>query len=277
MEHWKEYTDSLIKEISNLPQSLIFILLGDFAKKKAKCVDPRHTLLTWSHPSPINRNNTIDSPKNFKYCDAFVKTNDILEGSGLCKINWDPDLGYVRLKQLQPLMDIWPLTNITKDELWIFTDGGAVRNGKHNCVASWAYWMTDGVEMRYASNLVTPVNIPGEVFKTSNNRGELTAILFAMNSILAENPFTYKCIKIVSDSDISIKGIDKRGLENKKNVDLLQPAKDALANLRTATTVTFHHTNSHKVNKHPAHSLEWFIWHGNNIADALCGISLENK
>ena len=49
---WNDYIDALMCEISLLPQKIIFILLGDTARKTAKLLDQRrHMICEWDCPS----------------------------------------------------------------------------------------------------------------------------------------------------------------------------------------------------------------------------------
>lgn len=153
----------------------------------------------------------------------------------------------------------------------IFTDGGASRNGKIDCVASWAYHiMPEGIQ---ASGLV-----PTEkgVVSASNNRGELYAIYSAL--LYLKNNVNKKVV-IVSDSEYSIKCIEVWGptwiknpskLTEKKNLDIIIPIIQLVKDLRKFSDIKFQHTKSHLREPNNHNSYEWFIWYGNNIVDKLC-------
>jgi len=52
---WKEYTDKLIKDISDKTDSVIFLLLGSFAQSKIKFIDTeKHFIIKGVHPSPLS-------------------------------------------------------------------------------------------------------------------------------------------------------------------------------------------------------------------------------
>ncbi len=176
-----------------------------------------------------------------------------------------------------PVTDADPAP-ITPDTLYVFADGGAIANGKPECEASWAFFFTDGVNTVRASGKVEPKFLIGCKFQASNNRGELTAILHAMEYLLGLHgtapPTTYKSIIIISDSDLSIKGIDQRDLIGKMNVDLLSPSKDYVARLRTKTPVSFRHVRAAHDIKLPEDPHERFLWYGNKIVDSLCNVVL---
>lgn len=320
---WSRYTDALIRELSNLPQSVIFILLGEFAQRKKKLIDLRkHVVLEWGHPSPLNSANKTDNPKNFKYCDAFVRTNDMLIMRGQPPIVWDPDgvaapvigladipggefitgrvvtgpvvagvkvstpadapahANIITLTREAAAEDPAPLTVGTT---WLFTDGGSRGNGKQNCSASWAYYITDGCNVSLGYGIVEEKHIPGEVFRASNNRGELTALLRGLEYIAAAD--IRSKVMVVSDSEYSINCLDKwadawfanpakHKLGEKKNLDLITPAKEALDTIRARTCLDFKHVNSHLQEPRDSESEEWFLWKCNDIVDRLCGKAL---
>jgi uracil-DNA glycosylase len=54
-ELWHEYTDKLIKDISDKTEKIIFILLGSFAQSKIKIIDTKkHVIIKGVHPSPLS-------------------------------------------------------------------------------------------------------------------------------------------------------------------------------------------------------------------------------
>lgn len=312
---WETYTNALIREISNLPRQLIFILFGTFATAKAELIDKRrHVILEWGHPSPLNKANQSDNPKNFKYCNVFTRVNDMLILRGAPPINWDPDADtsaavptlnearqMVAREEKSPLESPHIPTYITRETgsddpvpltintLWLFTDGGSRGNGKKNCRSSWAFYITDGCTVVIGHGVVKETNIPGEVYKSSNNRGELTALMNGLDFISHNlSKFTFDDIKVVSDSEYSINCLDKwasawfanpakHKLSEKKNLDLIVPAKEALDCIRTKTTLVFQHVNSHLVEPRETDTEEWFIWKCNDIVDKQCNIALGRK
>jgi len=317
---WAEYTDGIIKQICELPQRVIFILLGGFAQKKAKLISHRHIKLMWGHPSPVNNANKSDNPRHFKYCDVFTKTNQHLVTAGDTPIMFgdtmptisklptvaidDDDTVVVTFSDVAtdtssaaganaaPYVHstVYPGTYTSgqvavtdpagaKNTLFIFTDGGAIANGEPQCEASWGFYMTDGVYTARASGRVEPKFLPGCKFQASNNRGELMAILHALEYLLGHYAaggvvpaFTYNNIMIISDSKYSIEGIEHRDLNGKMNVDLIGPAKDYVAQLRKRGPVKFNHVHSHR--SAPEGAVERFYWLGNDVVDKLCNAVL---
>lgn len=79
---WTEFTDCVIKTISDKNEGVVFLLWGNYAKGKRDLIDSsRHFILEAAHPSPL-------AGGAFFGCRHFSKTNDILRNSGKEPINW---------------------------------------------------------------------------------------------------------------------------------------------------------------------------------------------
>ncbi len=71
---WEEFTDAVIKKLSNEREEIVFILWGAYAKEKGKNIDTsKHLVLEAPHPSPLS------SYRGFFGCKHFSKTNEYLE------------------------------------------------------------------------------------------------------------------------------------------------------------------------------------------------------
>lgn len=80
---WEEFTDSVIKILSDKKQHLVFILWGSYAQKKGAVIDPsKHLVLKSPHPSPLSAYN------GFFGCRHFSQTNTYLSLHGIKPINW---------------------------------------------------------------------------------------------------------------------------------------------------------------------------------------------
>jgi uracil-DNA glycosylase len=80
---WEEFTDSVIQNISQKKEGVIFLLWGRFAQDKAKIIDKnKHHILTAPHPSPFS------VYRGFFGCKHFSKTNKLLAEQGLKEIDW---------------------------------------------------------------------------------------------------------------------------------------------------------------------------------------------
>jgi uracil-DNA glycosylase len=78
---WEEFTDAVVKIISEQKENVVFLLWGSYAQKKGAVVDKtKHLILEAPHPSPLAR--------GFAGNKHFSKTNDYLESKGLKKIEW---------------------------------------------------------------------------------------------------------------------------------------------------------------------------------------------
>ena len=80
---WEEFTDSVIKIISEKVENVVFILWGSYAiKKKALINTSKHCILTAPHPSPLS------SYRGFFGCKHFSQTNTYLTSKGKTPIEW---------------------------------------------------------------------------------------------------------------------------------------------------------------------------------------------
>ena len=79
---WQEFTDAVIKYISDNCEGVVFMLWGNFARSKSGLIDhSRHYVLEAAHPSPLARG-------AFFGCRHFSKTNKILASNGHQQIDW---------------------------------------------------------------------------------------------------------------------------------------------------------------------------------------------
>lgn len=79
---WQEFTDAVIRTVSERCDGVVFLLWGRFAQSKAALIDrSRHHVLLAAHPSPL-------AGGAFFGCRHFSQTNDILRREGKSPINW---------------------------------------------------------------------------------------------------------------------------------------------------------------------------------------------
>ena len=79
---WQEFTDAVIKCISDNCEGVVFMLWGNFARTKSTIIDSsRHYVLEAAHPSPLARG-------AFFGCRHFSKANEYLQASGRSPIDW---------------------------------------------------------------------------------------------------------------------------------------------------------------------------------------------
>ena len=80
---WEEFTDIVIKRLSEREKPVIFILWGNNAKKKLSLIDRRrHYALMSAHPSPLS------ASRGFFGCNHFAEANRILKENGEEPIDW---------------------------------------------------------------------------------------------------------------------------------------------------------------------------------------------
>ena len=79
---WQEFTDAVIRYVSDNCDGVVFMLWGNFARTKTELIDhSRHYVLQAAHPSPLARG-------AFFGCRHFSKANEYLAATGRTKINW---------------------------------------------------------------------------------------------------------------------------------------------------------------------------------------------
>ena len=80
---WTQFTDAVIRKISDLKENIVFLLWGKHAQEKKALIDEtKHLTLKAAHPSPFA------ADKGFFGCRHFSKTNDYLVKHGIDPIDW---------------------------------------------------------------------------------------------------------------------------------------------------------------------------------------------
>jgi uracil-DNA glycosylase len=75
---WETLTDRAISLLNEQDRSIVFILLGGYAKKKSYLIDnPKHFVLHAAHPSPLSAHNGFFGSRVFSRTNAFLQENDI--------------------------------------------------------------------------------------------------------------------------------------------------------------------------------------------------------
>ena len=79
---WQEFTDAVIRYISDNCEGVVFMLWGNIARTKSELIDhSRHYVLEAAHPSPLARG-------AFFGCKHFSKANTYLTSIGRTPIDW---------------------------------------------------------------------------------------------------------------------------------------------------------------------------------------------
>src|SRR5665213_1448831 len=80
---WLQFTDQVIKKISDEKEGVVFLLWGKFAQQKQSLIDEtKHFVLKAAHPSPLSAHN------GFFGCKHFSKTNELLMKEHKNPIDW---------------------------------------------------------------------------------------------------------------------------------------------------------------------------------------------
>lgn len=80
---WEEFTNYVIKKISDEKEHCVFILWGNYAKRKGSIIDRnKHLVLESPHPSPFSAYNGFFGNKHFSQTNIYLKKNNKNE------INW---------------------------------------------------------------------------------------------------------------------------------------------------------------------------------------------
>jgi uracil-DNA glycosylase len=80
---WEQFTDAVIKTISEQKEHIVFLLWGAPAIKKQELIDTtKHLILTAPHPSPLS------AYRGFFGCKHFSQTNTYLQQYGRREIIW---------------------------------------------------------------------------------------------------------------------------------------------------------------------------------------------
>ncbi|MBB1251955.1 uracil-DNA glycosylase [Streptomyces alkaliterrae] len=85
---WETFTDAVIRAVAEREDPAVFVLWGNYAKKKLRLIDTeRHTVVQGAHPSPL-------SAKRFFGSRPFTQINEAVAAHGHEPIDWRlPDLG----------------------------------------------------------------------------------------------------------------------------------------------------------------------------------------
>ena len=80
---WMDFTDAVIKKISDEKKGIVFLLWGKFAQEKQVLIDAtKHHILKAAHPS------TLSAHSGFFGCKHFSKANQLLARQSLLAIDW---------------------------------------------------------------------------------------------------------------------------------------------------------------------------------------------
>lgn len=80
---WEQFTDAVIRALSERPVPMVFVLWGGYAQKKRALIDSaRHVIIESAHPSPLS------ARSGFFGSRPFSRINDALADFGRPPIDW---------------------------------------------------------------------------------------------------------------------------------------------------------------------------------------------
>lgn len=80
---WEQFTDAVIRTVSEKKEGIVFILWGRFAQQKEALIDKsKHFVLKAAHPSPFSAYNGFFGSK------PYSRTNELLVQQGKEPIDW---------------------------------------------------------------------------------------------------------------------------------------------------------------------------------------------
>ncbi len=80
---WEQFTDAAIRMLSREREHVVFLLWGNYARKKKTLVDEhKHLVLEAAHPSPLSAHT------GFFGCRHFSKANEYLQRYGIERVQW---------------------------------------------------------------------------------------------------------------------------------------------------------------------------------------------
>lgn len=72
---WENFTDAVIKKVSDEKEGVVFMLWGRFAQNKASLIDDtKHFVLKAPHPSPLSAYNGWFGSKHFSQANEYLKS-----------------------------------------------------------------------------------------------------------------------------------------------------------------------------------------------------------
>ncbi|MFA5616307.1 MAG: uracil-DNA glycosylase [Syntrophorhabdaceae bacterium] len=75
---WEEFTDAIMKKLSEEKENLVFMLWGNYARSKKTLIDnTKHLILEAPHPSPLSAYAGFFGCRHFSQCNHYLKTKKI--------------------------------------------------------------------------------------------------------------------------------------------------------------------------------------------------------
>lgn len=75
---WEEFTDAVIRTLAENKDNLVFILWGNYARKKGSFIDrERHCVIESAHPSPLSANQGFFGSRPFSRANAYLTAHGV--------------------------------------------------------------------------------------------------------------------------------------------------------------------------------------------------------
>ncbi len=80
---WEEFTDAIIRSVSEKKEHVVFLLWGAYAQRKGEIIDrSKHHVLESPHPSPFSAHRGFFGNQHFSKANAYLQSKEIQT------INW---------------------------------------------------------------------------------------------------------------------------------------------------------------------------------------------
>lgn len=80
---WETFTDQVIRAVNAKPETVVFVLWGNPARRKAELIDrSRHVVIESPHPSPLSAH------RGFFGSKPFTRANEALAAAGREPVDW---------------------------------------------------------------------------------------------------------------------------------------------------------------------------------------------
>ncbi|MDR6224838.1 uracil-DNA glycosylase [Desmospora profundinema] len=80
---WERFTDGVIRAVNEKSEPVVFVLWGNYAKKKKKWIDTgKHIIVESAHPSPLS------AKRGFFGSRPFSRINQALRETGQPEVDW---------------------------------------------------------------------------------------------------------------------------------------------------------------------------------------------
>jgi len=74
---WEKFTDSVVNQLNDEAENIVFVLWGNYAQKKGEMIDrQRHLVLQSPHPSPLSVSRGFYGNHHFTKINEYLRTHD---------------------------------------------------------------------------------------------------------------------------------------------------------------------------------------------------------